>query len=377
MAQQVKEALVAQSRPQERLVVAREHQPPHHRVAAGQLAQLGDEHLAQLIAGGAPRLVLLQRLAARGGPQLVGLDDATHEARPRGQEILGVVADQHAAHEDREVAVVGGAVGRAILNPQQAASGARLAGGDVEGAEGAEGGLEVSGEFQRPLAPPQRREGGLVPGRYLVHHRPAVHRDRHLQQPAVAPGAGFDDARVGQHGQALLEAQDDPGADGARLVRRDRVALAARAVEVPGLAGRLVARGEEIHRLGDRVGREEADAELPNHFAATGLAQLPRVAGGHGGEEPIDLLSREPGAGVFDGQRALGGVGGDAHLRLEGRGVLEPTPHTGVVAVLHQLAEHDLGRRVEVVGQQRQQARQVDLGSCECLQGHRGASLHK
>lgn len=91
------------------------------------------------------------------------------------------------------------------------------------------------------------------------------------------------------------------------------------------------------------------------------LAQLPGVADAdRRGEEP-DLLSRHPRSVVADGERAGTRVADHVDASAREARLLQSATHDRIVRVLHQLADRDGGRRVEVRSQHRHQPAEVDL----------------
>src|SRR5262249_32165978 len=106
------------------------------------------------------RIVFLHVLAARGRHELVRFDDPAYEAGIGREQIALVGRDQHAADEDGQVSIVGGAGGGAVLDPQQAAC-VRLeafdrTGAELERADRLEKCLEALRELERELPPSKR-----------------------------------------------------------------------------------------------------------------------------------------------------------------------------------------------------------------------------
>lgn len=323
---------------------------PGGRVQPGGLVEAVDDRVGQRLLQVPVVLVALQVLAAGGGGQAVGLDHAADESGPAGQQVAGVVGEQHAAQVDREVAVVAAAVGAAVLHPEQA-DGVRPAVDRLEreGRQRFEAPPEGGGELH-----PRCVQAGLrdrfPPGHRDVVDRPLVVADVHRdgQQHAVAAEHLAQRRLVGQVRVLGLEGQFHhgarPRAGGRRL---DAVLLAAPAA-VAVAEGRLAVRGGgDGDLLGHREGGEEAEAEGADQLLVAGdLAQQPGVAGADGGQVGVDLGFGQAGTGVLDRQGPAGGVGAHRDPRLVGGGarrVLQPAAGVRVVGVLHQFAQRDQG----------------------------------
>ncbi len=115
--QQFEQALIAQCRTQQGLVVAGQHAPPGFRLLFRDVGQAVDQRLQQCMLHRAVLVIALQIFAAGGGRQPRGFDHPADETGPRRQQVARVVIQQHAAHEHRQVAVVAGAIGGAVLHP--------------------------------------------------------------------------------------------------------------------------------------------------------------------------------------------------------------------------------------------------------------------
>ncbi|VFT10119.1 Uncharacterised protein [Pseudomonas aeruginosa] len=106
--------------PSRGLVVPQQDPPPGLRLLPRHLTEPGDQRLGQRMLDRRVMVVTLQVLAAGGGRQAVRFDHPADEPGPGRQQVAGVIVEQHAAEENREIAVVAGAIGAAVLDPQQA-----------------------------------------------------------------------------------------------------------------------------------------------------------------------------------------------------------------------------------------------------------------
>lgn len=142
-----------------------------------------------------------------------------------------------------------------------------------------------------------------------------------------------------------------------------------------GIAGGA---GDDADLAGDDEAREQPDAELAEELPAGGLQGPDALSGtvvaalgaaADGGEEGVGLRGGQADAAVLDGDPAVrrGQPDADPGLGVEGlaRG-------DGVHRVLQELADVDARAGVEVVGEQVDQAAQIDLEAVGC--GRHGAS---
>lgn len=272
---------------------------PGGRVQPGRLVQAVDDRVGERLLERPVVLVALEVLAAGGGGQAVGFDHAADEPGPAGQQVAGVVGEQHAAQVDGQVAVVAAAVGGAVLHPEQADRiGRALNRLERKGRQrleaAAEGGGELHpGRMEAGLRDLRGRRDRLAPGHRDAVDRPLVVADVHrdAQQHAVAAQHLAQRALVGQVRVLGLEGQLDhrarlrAGGD-----RFDAVLLAA-AAAVTVAEGRFAVRGGgDGDLLGHREGGEEAEAEGADQLLVAGdLTQQPGVAGADGGQVGVDL----------------------------------------------------------------------------------------
>ena len=109
--------VVGDRRAEQRLVVPDQHAMPRLGLRPRDLGEAVQELGRQARGGGLERRAPLHVLAAGGGQELGRLDDAADEARPPGEQLAGVVVDEHAAHEHGHAAVVARACGSVSAGP--------------------------------------------------------------------------------------------------------------------------------------------------------------------------------------------------------------------------------------------------------------------
>ncbi|SVJ74020.1 Uncharacterised protein [Klebsiella pneumoniae] len=370
---QREQTLVAQRRSQQGLVVPQQDPPPGLRLLPRHLAEPGDQRLGQRMLDRRVMVVTLQVLAAGGGRQAVRLDHPADEPGPGRQQVAGVIVEQHAAKEYREIAVVAGAIGAAVLDPQQALHVDPLVRAHRQAADRFEVMFETRGELQvaaLPLQRVQRGVGGQPPRRRLRVDRLGVAADvdRLAQQHAVA----FEDlaqARgLGQRTVFVLQFEGDLGAYRARRHRRHAVLLGVAGDVAEAQLRLLVGRGPHADPAGQDESGEEAQAEHADQPAVlvAGLAQSAGVADADGGQVGVDFVLGEPGAGVDDAH----GVAGTVADHLDSRrplpvGLLQAATEDRVVGVLHQFAQRHGGRGIEVLAEHRHHAVEVDSGATD------------
>ncbi|GAA3094455.1 hypothetical protein GCM10020254_44510 [Streptomyces goshikiensis] len=212
-------------------------------------------------------------------------------------------------------------------------------------------------------------DGGPVGDRAGLAALSVVEGDVVREQRAVVAGQLLDLGRGGPLPGARAGLQDDGGAglraglvgefaDGVRTVVRGQP-FDGRGVRVAGGAG------DHADLAGHDEAGEQADAELAEELLAgalqAALRQLAVAALGaaaDGGEEGVGLGGGQADAGVLDGDAAGGGGQTDADPRA---GLVRLPGGDGVHGVLQQLADVDARAGVEVVGEQVDQAAQVDL----------------
>ncbi len=373
--EQGEQPVVAERGAEQVLAVPGEDPAPGGGVQPGGLVEAVDDGVGERLLKGPVVVVALEVLAAGGRGEPGGLDHAADEAGPAGQQVAGVLGEQHAAQVDGEVAVVGAAVRAAVLDPEQAdrVGAAALHRGDGEGGERLEAAAEGGGEAH-PRGVPVPRDL-LPPGHRYVVDRPVVVADVHRdgQQDAVPAEHLAQRVLVGEVGVLGLQGQlDDAAGGGAGGGRLDAVLLAA-AAAVAVAEGRFAVRGGgDGDLVGDRERRQEAEAERADQLVVAGdLAQQPGVAGADGGEVGVDLRFGQARAGVLDADGAPGRVAADPDQRgVAAVRILQPAPGVRVVGVLDEFSQGDQGRGVEVRGEDAHQTAEVDLGRTQIFGGH-------
>ena len=210
-------------------------------------------------------------------------------------------------------------------------------------------------------ATPRRRLG-------VDRHRIGADVDRLAQQHAVVAEDAVEMGGMGEGGKLGFQFQLDLGADRARRDFADRILLGVgRGVQVAAFR-RLVRGGAHADALGEHEGRQEAEAEHADQaaFVVARLAQAARVADADSGEEAVDFVIGEAGAGVGDAQDVGVGVAAqvDARRRAPAR-FLDAAAHDGVMCVLHQFAQGNHRRRIQMLAQHRHQTGEIDAGAVE------------
>lgn len=303
-----------------------------------------------------------------------GLDHTADEPGPAGQQVAGVLGEQHAAQVDGEVAVVAAAVGAAVLDPEQADRvAAAFDGPHGEGGERFEAAAEGAGEphpgrvrVAVDRLAPGHRDG--VDGLFVVAD---VDRDR--QQDAVPAEHLAQRVLVGEVGVLGLQRELDQGAEsrpGGHPL--DAVLLAAEAAVAVAEQRLAVRGGGDGDLVGHREGGEEAEPEGADELLVAGeFAQHPGVAGADGGQVGVDLRLGEARAGVLDADGAPDGVGAYPDQRaVAAVRVLQEPPGVRVVGVLDEFAQGHQRGGVEVGGEDVHQSAEIDLGRTQILGGH-------
>ena len=378
----------------ERLLQDRAEARPERAVVllalGGELLQCVEHLLDDLLLDrlGHPRV--LEQLAAHVERQILGVDDAAHEAEPAREQLLGVVEDEDALHvEAHPVLGVGHPQGERRLLREEDHPRELLHTLDLEGPP-RERLLPVAGQVVVELvrllvvdlaarALPER--ASLVDLLEALDVAVAFFaRGLELDRPAQVVGVALHQVaeahRIGELTVLAPEVQDDGSAVLGALGGLDReAALALRdpLVRLGAAAGRAA---DDLDPIGDEEGAVEADAELADERERAGLAlfgflqllgELAGAALGDGAEVVDELLAAHPDAGVPDGQRVRLAVGDEAdgqldpgrrELGLGHRAKAQLVERVG--RVREQLAQEDLAVRVERLDDEPQHL--LDLG---------------
>ncbi len=340
------------------------------RIARRQAREPVPDPLAQRVPDRGEGLVRVQRLPRGGGPQAVRVDDAPHEERPLGQQLVRPVRQQHAL----EMHPVSGALRRTDGGRQDmgdpADPGERQI--EIDRVERREAEELVAVARQRP--PPARR----------ARVRP-VPRRRQIGDGRLADPYVVGQQRTEVPGQREHPFPGEPlGAAGPGRQVHGGAGLGTRAVGERDDGVRTVVTGAPLHRRGagsprgaahhpdlrrDDEAGQQSDTELPEEVRPRRGQPLRPVALGAAadrGEQAVHIRLGQTDATVLDAQPAVLGV----QPHQSGRVRLLGTPgRDGVHGVLQQLAQIDTGRGVEVMGEKVDQSAQIHLEGVRLLAG--------
>ena len=307
-------------------------------------------------------VVLLQFFATGGGLEVIAFDDRPREPRPAGHEVPFIVADQHAADIDGDVAVVRSRVAGAILDPDQAPDPVGLVVRQGQADQRLENRLEPPGELHFDATLSNHRHFRVEPPRDLLRvyrcaRVPEVHGDP--QQRTETAKETFDHRFVRELMKARTEMQLDSGADRSARRRLQGVSLSILAAELPRFVGPLIGSRRQVDPVTHDVRRQKTETEVTDEpCLSVGRTQLPSVAGSDSRKVALDLIGRETGPRVFDRKNVTSKIASNGDFRLEGVPRFEPSADTGVVRILDELPQRDGRRRVEVFAQGHRAGRQ-------------------
>ena len=159
------------------------------------------------------------------------------------------MADQHAPHVDRNIAIIRGGIGCPVLNPDQTFGAVRLFGLEGKTDQRFEDRFKPLREVDFDFSPPNVGNLGLEPPRYedVVDRRlvrPEIHG--HSQQRAEPVEQALGHRCVGELAKLRAQGEFDPSAHLARWARLQSVPFAVFAAEVPAFIGTLVRGRVEI-----------------------------------------------------------------------------------------------------------------------------------
>ena len=351
----------------------------------GEVFEQRERLLHNLLLDEASGRILLQDLTRDVERQVLAVDHAAHEAQPLRQDLLRVVHDEHALHEQANAALlaVRDVMRRLLGNEQEAGQFVRAFDLEVRPRERvvpvvARVLVELDVLVLRDLAlaaGPQRAslvDGLPLRASFLVLAALDLHADRPAHIVAVLAHDGLNRPLLEVLLRVFLDVQRDVRAAAFAFAEANFVVALRLALPDPGLVATGSLRADR-DRVRDQERRIEADAELADHrdvlllLGRQRLHQLLRARARDRAEVRDQVVLRHADAVVADRQRALLLVGDqfDAQLGVaaEDRRVgqrLQVEVVDRIARVADQLAEEHLAMAVERVDDDREDL--VDFG---------------